>query len=140
LAEVGSQAIKNLEMLISHDRNLKAANWTNLLGDWPEPNAIQRLSNRIRLFEGRRFDSATENFADALERLWHIVADRRRSPNVQKEIWIVAANSFSIADFETQMRLGAGGRSESLQAYQLLQGWLGAAANMDVALRVFASS
>ena len=140
LAEVGSQAIKNLEMLISHDRNLKAANWTNLLGAWPEPSAAQRLASRIRIFEGRRFDSATEDTEQALEQLWRVIAERRRSANVRKEIWIVAANSFSVADFETQMRLGVGGRSESLQAYQLLQGWLGSASNMDVELRVFTSN
>lgn len=139
LAEVGSQATKNLEMLISGDRNLKAANWTNLLADWPEPTASQRLANRIRLFEGRRFDSTVDALEPALERLWAVIAARRRSVGVRKEVWIIAANSFSISDFEIQMRLGAGGRSESLQAYQLLQGWMSAASNLDAEVKIFVS-
>lgn len=75
----------------------------------------------------------------ALEKLWEVVSDRRRSVGVKKEIWIVAANSFSISDFETQMRLGSLARHESLQAYQLMQGWISAAANLDAELKIFAS-
>jgi len=50
-----------------------------------------------------------------------------------------AANSFSVSDFENQMRLGSRGRSESCQAYQLIQGWVAAAANLDVEIRFFVS-
>ncbi|MBE3024108.1 hypothetical protein [Janthinobacterium sp. GW458P] len=128
-----------MEMLVSGDRNLKAANWTNLLADWPEPAAPQRLANRIRLFEGRRFDSTVDALEPALEQLWAVIAARRRSVGVRKEVWIIAANSFSISDFETQMRLGVGGRSESLQAYQLLQGWMSAASNLDAEVKIFVS-
>lgn len=139
LAEVGSQAIKNLEMLVSGDRNLRAANWTNLLNDWPEATSPQRLTNRIRLLAGRRFDSAAEPVGDALQRFWDVITTRRRSVGVRKEIWVVAANSFSRSDFELQMSLGAQGRSESLQSYQLLQAWLSAASNLDAELRIFVS-
>ena len=139
LAEVGSQAIKNLEMLVSGDRNLKAGNWSILLSNWPDASAIQKLTNRIRLFEGRRFDSTTELVEPALEKLWGVLSDRRRSLGVKKEVWIVAANSFSIDDFKKQMLLGSNGRHESLQAFQLLQGWISAASNLDAEIKVFAS-
>ena len=139
LAEVGSQAIKNMEMLISRDKNLKAANWANLLSEWPQPNAPQRLQNRIPVLDGTRFDITQETIEDALSRLWDVVTQRRRSTAVRKEIWVVAANSFSVSDFENQMRLGSRGRSESRQAYQLIQGWVAAAANLDVEILFFAS-
>jgi superfamily II DNA or RNA helicase len=139
VAEVGSQAIKNLEMLISSNRNLKAANWGNMLTEWPSANAPQSLQNRIRLMDGRRFDGAAAAVPDALERFWDVIASRRNSVGVRKEIWIVAANSFSLSDFEEQMRRGALGRSQSLQAYQLIQSWMTSAANMDAELRIFVS-
>jgi hypothetical protein len=137
LAEVGSQATKNLEMLISNDSNLKAANWSYLRADWPEPSAPQRLKNRIRIFKSDRFDGATTPVDTALAQLWTIVASRRRSVGVRKEIWIVVANGFSAADFENQIRLGTKGRPESLQAYQLIQGWISAASSLDAELRIF---
>ena len=139
IAEVGSQAIKNLEMLITSNRNLKAANWSNLLTEWPSANAPQTLHNRIRLLAGSRFDGRTTAVPLALEQFWSVIAARRKSVGVRKEIWVVVANGFSLADFEAQMQQGAGGRSQSLQAYQLIQSWMTSAANMDADLRVFVS-
>jgi len=137
IAEVGSQAVKNLEMLMSGDRNLRAGNWTELLNDWPTNTADKRLESRIRLLDGKRFDGSSANLQVEMERLWSIIADRRKNIAVKKEIWIVAANSFSRSDFASQMGLGAHGRSESLQAYQLIQGWIGACSNLDVEIRLF---
>jgi hypothetical protein len=140
LAEVGSQAIKNLEMLVSADRNLRAANWTTLLSPWPDNNAAQRLTSRIRLLNGRRFDSNAQTLEDGLQQLWDVVTERRRRISVRKEVWIVAANSFSVAHFQEQMRMGRQGSGESVQAYQLMQTWLNSANSLDAELRIFASS
>jgi len=137
IAEVGSQAVKNLEMLMSGDRNLRAGNWTELLNDWPSNNAENRLASRIRLLDAKRFNGSGANVEKDMERLWSIIADQRKNIAVKKEVWIVAANSFSRSDFATQMSLGAHGRSESLQAYQIIQGWIGACANLDVDVRLF---
>jgi hypothetical protein len=141
LAEVGSQAIKNIEMLISGDNNLKAGNWNTLLTKWPKAGAPQLLQERIRMFEGQRFNSNDDDDfrADKLSSLWDVIAQRRRSNQVQKEVWIVAANSFSKSHFERQLNLGHGARSESLQAYQLIQSWMSTTHSNDVNLRVFVS-
>lgn len=139
LAEVGSQAIKNLEMLVSADRNLKAVNWVTLLSPWPDKNAAQILTNRIRLLGGQRFDANASSHKDALQQLWGIISDRRRSVGVRKEAWIVAVNSFSVSHFEDQMSMGRQGSGESIQAYQLMQAWLNTANSLDTELRIFAS-
>lgn len=137
IAEVGSQAVKNLEMLMTSDRNLLAANWSELLNEWPTNGAKNRLKSRIRMLDGKRFDDSTSNLESEMKRLWSIIADRRKNHAVKKEVWIIAANSFSRTHFATQMNLGPGGSSESLQAYQLIQGWIGACSNLDVELRIF---
>jgi hypothetical protein len=139
LSEVGNQAIKNLEMLISGNRNLKAANWNTLLSQWPRSSAPQLLTERIRLFEGKIFSSNDNNTLRerTLEKAWGVIADRRRSSTVQKEIWIVAANSFSASHFETALNAGHNGRGQSLQAYQLIHSWLTSANSNDVTLKIF---
>lgn len=137
IAEVGSQAVKNLEMLITSDRNLLAANWSELLNDWPTNGAANRLKSRIRMLDRKRFDESTSDLGSEMKRLWGLIADRRRNHAVKKEVWVIAANSFSRDHFATQMNLGAAGSSESLQAYQLIQGWIGACSNLDVELRIF---
>lgn len=137
IAEVGSQAVKNLEMLISSDRNLLAANWSELLNDWPTNGAENRLKSRIRMLDRKRFDESTSDSESEMTRLWDLIADRRRNHAVKKEVWVVAANSFSRNHFANQMNLGAAGSSESLQAFQLIQGWISACSNLDVELRIF---
>lgn len=140
LAEVGSQAIKNVEMLISNDVNLKAANWSRLLGPWPQQGAEQQMDERIRMFQGQRFVAETPvERQDKMRDVWDVIAERRRSNRVQKEVWIVAANSFSADDFAAQLARGHNARSESLQAYQLIQSWLSTTQANDVTLKIFVS-
>lgn len=140
VAEVGSQAIKNLEMLISNNLNLKAANWNTLLNDWPSPNSANRLHERIRLFNGERFSAASEEERESkLEECWQVITERRSSSAVQKEIWVVVGNAFSRAHFATQLEKGNCAAGESLQAYQLIQSWIAAASNNDVELKLFVS-
>ncbi|MFT5294237.1 MAG: superfamily II DNA or RNA helicase [Colwellia sp.] len=140
LAEVGSQAIKNIEMLISGNNNLRAGNWNRLLGPWPQRGAAQLMNERIRMFEGQAFTAADENERRSkTEEVWDVIAQRRRSNTVSKEVWIVAANSFSASHFETQLRSGHNARSESLQAYQLIQSWMSTAHSNDVELKIFVS-
>jgi len=140
LAEVGSQAIKNIEMLISGNRNLKAGNWTELCSPWPKPNVSQLMDERIRLFRGESFTANNQAEREqTLEEVWDVIAQRRQSTAVKKEVWIVAANSFSARNFSTQLARGHNARSESLQAYQLIQSWLSTAHGNDVDLKIFVS-
>jgi superfamily II DNA or RNA helicase len=140
LAEVGSQAIKNIEMLISGDNNLKAGNWNRLLSSWPTANAAQSMDERIRMFEGQGFTAVDNAEREVkLTELWDVISQRRRSSRVTKEVWIVAANSFSASHFEAQLALGHNARSESLQAYQLIQSWMSTAHSNDVELKIFVS-
>jgi superfamily II DNA or RNA helicase len=57
LAEVGGQALKNLEMLVSHNKELLPANMGVLQGKWPSSNTNNALCERVRLFNGQRFDN-----------------------------------------------------------------------------------
>jgi len=141
LAEVGSQAIKNIEMLISSNTELRASNWGNLNSKWPKPTANQVIEERIRMFNRERFDSGDDSAIreQGLIDLWNVITERRKSNQVQKEVWIVAANSFSASDFQTQLNLGNEGRGESLQAYQLIQSWLSTSNSNDVELKIFVS-
>lgn len=140
LAEVGSQAIKNIEMLISGDMNLKAVNWSRLLGPWPQVGAEQQMQERIRMFESQRFTAEAEDERELKTvEVWNVIAQRRRSSRVQKEVWIVAANSFSSCHFATQLSRGHNARGESLQAYQLIQSWLSTTQANDVKLKIFVS-
>ncbi|MCC9659511.1 DEAD/DEAH box helicase family protein [Pseudoalteromonas sp. MB41] len=140
LAEVGSQAIKNIEMLISSDVNLKPSNWNSLYTAWPRPNDNPNIPERIRIFQGARFTAQNEQERlEKLDELWSTVAARRRSTAVKKEIWVVVANGFSAEHFEQQLKLGSEANGETLQAFQLLNSWLATAHNNDVELKVFVS-
>ena len=140
LAEVGSQAIKNIEMLISGDAELKPSNWNRLHTAWPAPKSAQNIAERIRVFQGVTFTAQNEQERlGKLNDLWDTVAMRRRSTAVKKEIWIVAANSFSAAHFEQQLKLGSEANGETLQAFQLLNSWLATAHDNDIELKVFVS-
>jgi hypothetical protein len=138
LAQVGSQAIKNLEMLISTNLDLQAANWQTLLNAWPSVNAPQKLESRLRLLNGARVDMAL-NQEQEMGKAWNIIAERRQSFRVKKETWIVTANSFSVSNFERSMGAGAEGNAESLQAYQLIQSWLSSSNSLDCELKIFGS-
>lgn len=141
LAEVGSQPIKNIEMLISGDTELKPSNWNRLHTAWPAPESAQNITERIRVFQGVTFTAQNERERlEKLDELWDTVATIRRSTAVKKEIWIVAANSFSAEHFERQLKLGSEANGETLQAFQLLNSWLATAHNNDVELKVFVST
>lgn len=140
LAEVGSQAIKNIEMLISGDVNLKPTNWNSLYTAWPRPNDNPNIPERIRVFQGATFEAKNEQERlEKLDELWNTVAARRRSTAVKKEIWIVVANGFSAEHFERQLKLGSEANGETLQAFQLLNSWLATSHDNDVELKVFVS-
>lgn len=140
LAEVGSQAIKNIEMLISGNIELKPSNWNRLHTAWPAPESAQNIAERIRIFQGATFIAQNEQERlEKLNELWDTISMRRRSTAVQKEIWIVAANSFSAAHFEQQLKLGSEANGETLQAFQLLNSWLATAHDNDIELKVFVS-
>ncbi|QTD31250.1 DEAD/DEAH box helicase [Pseudomonas fluorescens] len=140
LAEVGGQAIKNIEMLISGNLNLKSGNSTHLKKSWPTENAPQRITERLRLLHGNFVTHKDQKSRDqAVKEAWDVIANRRRSSRVKKEAWIIAANSFSLEDFEIQLNKGHKARPESLQAYQLIQSWISTANDNDVELKIFVS-
>ncbi|WP_186085385.1 DEAD/DEAH box helicase [Burkholderia gladioli] len=143
LAEVGSQAIKNIEMLTSADRNLKPGNWARMTSPWPTPAANPALLNRIRLVDRCRLPNTGQSEQiriESLRQIWNTIADRRISPAVSKEIWMVVGNSFSRRHFQQQTRRAGQAASESLQAFQLIDSWQSTAANNDVTLKIYVSS
>lgn len=140
LAEVGSQAIKNIEMLISNNSKLKPGNWTELLSPWPKNGAKLLMKERIRMFNNQRYSAKSKMEREKkLTEVWDLISQRRSSHAVRKEIWIVAANSFSRDHFSEQLKQGATANSESLQAYQLIQSWLSNAHSNDIELKIFVS-
>lgn len=142
LAVVGGQAIKNLEVLTTMQRDLKPGNWSIMSNHWPRPASTPALYERIRIVDGRRFVNPrqVEEVRDnKLVEIWNTIADRRSSPAVSKEIWMIVGNAFSRNHFEAQLRRGRAAASESLQAFQLIDSWQSTAANNDVALKIFVS-
>ncbi|OMV37017.1 hypothetical protein AQ794_04590 [Burkholderia pseudomallei] len=142
LAEVGGQAIKNLEILTTMQRDLKPGNWSTMSSHWPTPASRPALYERIRLVDGKRFVNAgqgKEVRENKLVEIWNTIADRRATPAVSKEIWMIVGNAFSRNHFETQLQKGRAAASESLQAFQLIDSWQSTAANNDVALKIFVS-
>jgi hypothetical protein len=135
LAEVGSQAIKNIELLVSKDLNLKFGNETLLSQPWPSSAGG---IDRIRLFKGRRGQQRGRRSSDLGEVL-KLLALRRRSDACEKEVWIVAGRSFSLKHFANQLAKGSGANSETLQAFQLLSAWSAAARESDVGLKLYVS-
>ncbi|MCS6123990.1 MULTISPECIES: DEAD/DEAH box helicase [Shewanella] len=140
LAEVGSQAIKNLQMLISGNELLKPGNWNRLSTAWPTVGAAQLMHERIRLFDRQRFEAEDIQARERkLQEVWDVIVQRRLSSAVKKEIWIVAANSFSVDHFSAQLTLGTIANSETLQAFQLIISWISTAHANDVDLKIFVS-
>jgi superfamily II DNA or RNA helicase len=142
IAEVGGQALKNMEMLISHDRELMPANRGRLTGYWPSPDTDNAMKERLRLFEGEQFENANDDEVlreDKLEESLALIALRRQSAAVKKEIWIVVGNGFSRSHFVEQMAQGRDAVGESLQAFQLLDSWMANCASFDVDLKLFVS-
>jgi len=142
IAEVGGQATKNLEMLVSHDLLLFPANRGHLLGKWPSTTTPDALQERVRLINKTRFDNLYDipNEREAkLDEALELITTRRRSAAIQKEIWIVIGNAFSRSHFVNQMNRGSQGFGESLQAYQLIDSWMATCLNTDVDLKFFVS-
>lgn len=141
LAEVGGQAIKNLEMLISNS-HIKPENWARLEQAWSTKDAVCELEERLRLFNGNIFVNSPidiQTRKNALREAWTVIEERRRLPSIQKEIWLVVGNGFSKRHFEEQINKGHGAIGESLQAFQLIDSWMSACANSDVSLKMFVS-
>ncbi|NKG33561.1 DEAD/DEAH box helicase [Acinetobacter junii] len=142
ISEVGGQAIKNIEMTVSHDDKLSPANRTTLLGKWPRPNAQNALKDRIRLFDGKRYDSKDVDQVERenkIDEVWGVIAKRRKSPIVKNEVWIIVGRAFSRSHFIEQLNKGSKAQGESLQAFQLMDSWLITAASFDAELKFFVS-
>lgn len=142
ISEVGGQAIKNLEMTVSHNDRLTPANRTRLLGKWPSSNATNTLQDRIRLFNGKRYDSKSVDPTEKenkIDEVWKVISDRRKSPIIKNEIWIVVGRAFSKGHFIKQLNKGSKATPESLQAFQLIDSWRITAASLDAELKFFVS-
>lgn len=138
IAEVGSQAIKNIHMLISGLKRVKPGNFSTWKQAWPAAGAEFPLDTRYRLVEGSINHPAPLD--DSLsERVWDIICERRVSMKCKKEIWIVAGNSFSASHFTRSMQSPLACLPTSIQAYQLIEDWLSTADELDVDLKIFTS-
>lgn len=138
IAEVGSQAIKNIHMLVSVDRNTKPGNFSSWSGPWPYVNAQYPLDTRFRLFGGVINHRAAADGSDA-EKAWNIICERRESMRCNKEIWIVCGKSFSSSHFTNSIGHPVRSSPESVQAFQLVEDWLSTADELDVDLKIFTS-
>ncbi len=138
IAEVGSQAIKNVHMLISGLKRVKPGNFSTWKQAWPAAGAEFPLDTRYRLVEGSINHPAPLD--DSLsERVWDVICERRVSMKCKKEIWIVAGNSFSASHFTRSMQSPLACSPTSIQAYQLIEDWLSTADELDVDLKIFTS-
>lgn len=131
LCEVGGQALKNIHNLITRiPREL--ANDTYLRNGWKLGNNYV-LDSRIRLFN-KVFNPHTN-----LDNVFDVIKQRSSNPLVEKEIWVVAGNSFSRKYFLNQFDKIATIDEETIQAYQLLDAWFAQASNHNVNLKFFVS-
>ncbi|MFB6400861.1 DEAD/DEAH box helicase [Pseudomonas putida] len=138
IAEVGSQAIKNVHMLISGLKRVKPGNFSTWKQAWPAAGAEFPLDTRYRLVEGSINHPAPLD--DSLsEKVWDVICERRVSMKCKKEIWIVAGNSFSASHFTRSMQSPLACSPTSIQAYQLIEDWLSTADELDVDLKIFTS-
>lgn len=138
IAEVGSQAIKNVHMLISGLKRVKPGNFSTWKQAWPAAGAEFPLDTRYRLVEGSINHPAPLD--DSLsEKVWDVICERRVSMKCKKEIWIVAGNSFSASHFTRSMQSPLACSPTSIQAYQLIEDWLSTADELDVELKIFTS-
>lgn len=138
IAEVGSQALKNIHMLISTNRNFKPGNFSIWQGKWPSNDADHALDTRYRLFDGK-INHPTALDGSVSERVWNQICTRRESLRCKKEIWVICGNSFSHAHFVKSMDSPATCSPESIQAFQLIEDWLSTSDELDVELKIFTS-
>ncbi len=144
LAEVGGQAIKNIEMLISKNKELRPANFTRWQHSWPSKDAKFPLEHRVRLIDGMRpLDYIANNISVTKEKLAELaiqkIIERRSSDAIKKEIWIIVGNSFSRGHLIKEMGKGENASSETLQGYQLIDSWTSIASMNDVTFNIFTS-
>jgi superfamily II DNA or RNA helicase len=141
LAEVGGQAMKNIEHIVSKNELLAPGNASMLRQPWPSGQAAFQVENRVRYFRGKsgsEYMAANGRTVDELfDEAWSLIAKRRASDAYEKEVWILAGNSFSRSSFISEIAKGKSAASESLQAYQLIDSWQSHSSDHDVALRIF---
>jgi len=137
IAEVGGQAIKNLEHLAADSIVTNFGNKTELMSEWKIPAASNISVERTRLLDGNlkngRYASKRareKGVRDALD----VIASRRRNYSVKKEVWIIIGNGFSKRHFIDQLNKGQSAQLESLQSYQLIDSWLSIASAFDFEL------
>lgn len=138
IAEVGSQAIKNIHMLVSTNSDIKPGNFGSWNESWPSADAEYPLDTRYRLFNGVINHSPAADGSDA-EKAWSLICERRKTIRCKKEIWIVNGRSFSSGHFTKSMSSPAFSAPESIQAFQLVEDWLSTADELDVDLKIFTS-
>lgn len=131
LCEVGGQALKNIHNLITRTPR-ELANDRNLRNDWKLGGSYV-LDSRIRLFN--KIFNVHANLDNVLE----VIKQRSSDPLVEKEIWVVAGNSFSLKYFLHQFDDISTMDEETMQAYQLLDAWFAQASNHNVNLKFFVS-
>ena len=136
IAEVGSQAIKNIHALIGQ-KFKKYYNMSRLRNKWRASGNID-LDNRIRLFDGK-YNSNDFQTPEALGKVLEEIDKRRKDVLVKKEMWIVVGNGFSSNNFKKQMENISNAAGESKQAYQLIDTWLTQFSNYEVDLKLFVS-
>lgn len=138
IAEVGSQAMKNLLYLISHSTNNIPGNFSIWDKPWPSPTAKHQLNSRFRLAFNKKgiIPDAKNKLKD---KAWELISERRKSPLCSKEIWIVMGNSFSKQHFIEEMSKETNQQSETIQAFQLIEDWLSTADEMGIDIKIFTS-
>lgn len=139
IAEVGSQAIKNIHMLVSNNSKITPGNFAAWQQPWPADSSKFTLSTRYRLYNGQINHPTQVNDDSVSKKIWELICARRTSIRCKKEIWIVTGNSFSSKHFIKSMRNPLTCPSESIQAYQLIEDWLSTADELDVDLKIFTS-
>lgn len=136
IAEVGSQATKNIEALIGQKFE-EYYNQTNLSNPWKVGNNIA-LDNRIRLYD-KGYDPNTFGTSAKMQEVLEQIKNRRNDVLVQKEMWIIVGNGFSADHFKSAMENISSAQGTSKQAYQLIDTWLTQLSNYEVDLKLFVS-
>lgn len=136
IAEVGSQAIKNIHALVGQKFE-KYYNMSRLRSKW-RASGDTDLDNRIRLFN-REYDPTDFQTPEALDKVLEEIDKRRKDVLVKKEMWIVIGNGFSSENFRKQMENISNAAGESKQAYQLIDTWLTQFSNYEIDLKLFVS-
>ncbi|UUY10477.1 DEAD/DEAH box helicase family protein [Pseudomonas sp. J452] len=139
IAEVGSQAIKNIHYLVSNNDQQVPGNFGMWNSSWPSSTSGYPLSTRYRLFNGVISHAPAADGSTSQE-VWDLICSRRKSLQCKKEIWIVVGRSFSKNSFINSMTLGVTAPPEVVQAYQLIEDWVGTANDYDVTLKIFTST